>query len=401
MKLFFLLCILFTHYAYATFSTKELVDLVNSKNLKSIDEVIAHLPLDLRMNYTLQYKGSGLQEASYANPRAILFGKDAKFILTFNGSPTQTKYDSLEVLEFNNKTKEFEIYEVKIPSEGKIAYPEKNPANCMQCHATSTQSSPSPIWGRYPFWSGVYGSNDDQLYGHERAEYVKNAVDWKSHPRYKHLKDSPEGSFGPYSTVQLQTMSFRPNSNMGVLLARLNAKAIANQIKKVRNFEKYLLLASASFYHCKKQLTQETLTLLENSLSKDYADNNQAKAFPNKKLYDLENLSSFLGSSTYTWGQSSTESKITDPYFFDGFFRTTPDYVLAELADNFFAKFPNLSRHYKPDPLTKQTVSEPRLTRTQRDRDIVAAMDELGIPLKLNKSSCKEFNYYLHEEFSL
>src|SRR5688572_936104 len=56
-------------------------------SLRRIEEVLAALPDTHLANYTLMHRSRSLHGSSVENPRAILFGKDAKFVLTFNGDP--------------------------------------------------------------------------------------------------------------------------------------------------------------------------------------------------------------------------------------------------------------------------------------------------------------------------
>ena len=75
-------------------------------------------------NYTLMPKSLSIHGSSYLHPRALVFGGDAKLILTFNdgGSPNSANlrpkgYESLEVMCFNSKTSEFEFRDITFPKE--------------------------------------------------------------------------------------------------------------------------------------------------------------------------------------------------------------------------------------------------------------------------------------------
>src|SRR5579884_502312 len=83
-----------TTFAFGShFDFVKLRDLINSKNIESIESLLASLPEEYKLFFTLVYSSKSAQGATPENPRAILFGRDGKLILTFNGSPTQRNYN--------------------------------------------------------------------------------------------------------------------------------------------------------------------------------------------------------------------------------------------------------------------------------------------------------------------
>lgn len=67
---------------------------------------------DFFKKYALVHHSNSLHESSFTYPRALVFGDDAKMILTFNGSPDQAGYERLEISCFNDGDKVFEYYEL-------------------------------------------------------------------------------------------------------------------------------------------------------------------------------------------------------------------------------------------------------------------------------------------------
>src|SRR5690349_15808778 len=74
--------------------------------------LLAALPAPQRTRYALMFESRSLQGATPENPRVILFGPDARFILTFNGSPAQRGFRVVETMEFDDGEKEFRLREL-------------------------------------------------------------------------------------------------------------------------------------------------------------------------------------------------------------------------------------------------------------------------------------------------
>ena len=219
----------------AGFGYEQLRLLINEKNLTSITAVVEHLPPEYKENYTLVYQSDSLHGASEQQPRVLLFGKDAHFIMTFNGDPAQRRYHHLELLQFRPALHEFELHSI-VFENGEPQFSDKNPALCLKCHGPS----PRPLWGSYNYdnktstihWPGLYGSRHDSplLNPDERKAFERFRAEQPRHPRFQHLKiDHPDTDWFPYGKGAFEHR-FRPNNRLGNLLARLNAQRIASRI---------------------------------------------------------------------------------------------------------------------------------------------------------------------------
>jgi hypothetical protein len=95
----------YSHVSWGgSFTLKDLEYILKEKN-SSIEEIISALPDSMRENFTFMKESQSTQGASPNSPRAIVFGKDSKLVMTFNGDPTQAGYDIIEVMAFNETTK--------------------------------------------------------------------------------------------------------------------------------------------------------------------------------------------------------------------------------------------------------------------------------------------------------
>ncbi len=200
-----------------------------SKKVNSVAELLKILPKNLKTNYVFMFESHSLQQASYQNPRAILFTDQADFIMTFNGSPSQEGYETLETIRYveTNNNPRFILEEIVMKTDESLRREflqqnnkkaeiqflldrtdrlGQNPTACLTCH----RQDPRPNWEHYPFWPGSYGqfdskpyaqsalglssSNDEyvsaETYNSEAAKqfplFLKNAL---THVRYQHLED--------------------------------------------------------------------------------------------------------------------------------------------------------------------------------------------------------------------
>jgi hypothetical protein len=153
--------------------------LVTSGGFRSIEDVLPVLsrnyPQYLKFN-TLMYASLSIQKSSFTEPRVLVFGSDAKFILTFNGNESQPGGSAFETVQYSESSHSFEYREIAFKTKSfsredlnlnddEIAFENSNliiskanPGKCVACHLNS-----SPIWPTYFIWPGAYGSDDDQL----------------------------------------------------------------------------------------------------------------------------------------------------------------------------------------------------------------------------------------------
>lgn len=237
---------------------------IETEKLHRIEQVLARLPAAWLDNFTLVYESRSLQDASLAAPRVLLFGRDAKLIITFNGEPPQKLYDELELLQWRESTAEFELRSVKF-SDGGVRFSEKNPEHCLSCHG----QAPRPIWGSYDyqisdreFWPGFYGSVHDapRKVAAERDGYIDLRARAPDHPRYRYLRFVDAGSqWYPYGEGAFQHR-YRPNNRLGNLLARLNARRIAGYVQNSEFFSRHRDLVLAWLMKCPRAQQPEFAT---------------------------------------------------------------------------------------------------------------------------------------------
>ena len=344
--------LLFVSLTHA-FHYEDLVALIGDKKLMNIDAVIRNLPKEYLQNFTLAFGSRSLHGSSYDNPRVILFGATAKLIIAFNGDPTHSKYHSLEVMQFREDSKVFELRTISF--ENGVRFSEKNPVVCQNCHGIN----PRPIWSSYEYseiedrvhWPGFYGSTHDApvLNEGEHKAYIRFRKLAAEHPRYRFLRlDHPETDWYPFGTGPYQHR-FRPNNRLGNLLARLNAKRVANDLKRKVFFQSYPNVALQWLLQCDQAERDHYLSFIKNLYDRDFQSLSHIKLneFQSKSVeqvaFVFEKLLS--GLDVYTWNLSLNPSP-NDPRFFTGIVsidELVAAAVLSELADDHW-----LRRYYVP-----------------------------------------------------
>lgn len=240
-----------TRAVAADFDFAALRSLIESRHIHSLDELLPALPAALRYRYALVFASRSLQQASYRDPRVILYGTDARLVLTFNGQPTQRGYEVLEAVEFG-PDKRFRLREIRFPAAGSAAevlFSEPNPATCQTCHGQPAR----PIWDSWPLWPGVYGQRyDTPLSTSERAGLESFLAGQASHPRYRHLLSvqrlaDPQTFHASSSLRYAGAQQEPPNAEFSALLGDLRAESLVSEMREQPRFAQlqYALLGAA------------------------------------------------------------------------------------------------------------------------------------------------------------
>jgi hypothetical protein len=221
----------------AQFFKADLKRLVQANDIKSTSDLLSKLPAEMFKIPAIIFKSRSLQEASFANPRVVLFNGDASLAISFNGDPSQEGYEAIEIMNFDNDKLAFEFEEIVFEKD--LADRENylllqnlkqeieglkdrstrsgiNPKVCLACH----RENPRPNWESYPIWPGVFGQSDDNLYvfNDQESKAATEFVRRKSeNSRYKFLL-FPKGYMEP------------SNARITFLLSQLNFKRLAKRI---------------------------------------------------------------------------------------------------------------------------------------------------------------------------
>jgi hypothetical protein len=224
---------------------------ISQQQIRSVAGLITALPVSMRSHYVLVFASRSLQSASFENPRAILYGNDAQFIVTFNGHARQRGFDAVEVAEFKADTQSFELREIRFSPEpgAAVEYSAPNPPQCLACHGASVRT----LWDSAPLWPGAYGERYLQpLSAPEKAGMARFLAQQPTHPRYRALLGAARfglqdlyvpGAHSRYDGNDEEP----PNASFSRLLANLNAHRIVAQLSAQPDFTalQFALLGAA------------------------------------------------------------------------------------------------------------------------------------------------------------
>jgi hypothetical protein len=214
------------------------------RDIHSVPEFLAALPESLRSHYVLMFRSRSPQTATYAAPRVILYGSDARNVVAFDGSS-----ETVDLMSFDEDEKSFVFREVTFPTNASappsMVVSEGNPERCRACHGTP----PRPVWDTYPLWPGAYGEeagsppSDKEREGY--ASFLRSRAD---HPRYRSVVARQETSIEAAERRYRGGAALAANTEFTELLSELNAKHIAAELRASPQFEpyRYDLLATIS-----------------------------------------------------------------------------------------------------------------------------------------------------------
>ncbi len=223
------------------FHFDELVSVLNrvqpSTVAQALDAMAREYP-DFFGFHALVYQSQSLQGATPTSPRAIVYGRDARLILAFthlaaDGKP-QFGYDSIEISRFDDLTRTFDFREIRFrddahspddayPAGGKpflISAPNSavtEPGRCQTCHGESIR----PNWNAYSTWPGVYGSLDDF-----RNPESTSTQEYRDYQTFIHSASTRDR----YRVLTSNSLSNRPNHDLGILLTGLNSQRIVQDL---------------------------------------------------------------------------------------------------------------------------------------------------------------------------
>lgn len=234
MKCFLLILLFLGPVAFSQVQTvSSIKNALRERNITTMEEFIADLPQDLLTNFTLMHESKSLHGSSYAEPRAILFGKTGQWIVTFNGSHSQAAGSMIEMMLYEPKTKTYAFHEIDFSGTTPVFH--ESPTKCLACHG----SNPRPIWDHYNAWPGAYGDVDDR-YNLEEHKYLTAFIEKApAHPRYKLLKNLKEGYklSGPSIRNGMTERSMmNRNRDFNLVLYQQRMKDVAFKISKHPKF---------------------------------------------------------------------------------------------------------------------------------------------------------------------
>ena len=126
--------------AETRWSAEALLAEAQAKGITTIDEFLKHLPLPLRENYVFMEQSRSLARATVEQPRAILFGTDARILIAVSSMPSDPLFNVIEVLQQDATTGVWSFRLIDFRSGAPVLTPA--PEVCSTCHGHPAR----PIW---------------------------------------------------------------------------------------------------------------------------------------------------------------------------------------------------------------------------------------------------------------
>jgi hypothetical protein len=180
-------------FAQDAYRLSHIETIVQQRRPASVEDLLKSLPAILRSKFIIMADGRALQQSAPDNPRILFFQNhldssmfnenETRLILTVNLKPESRGGDSLEMLDFDFKTKRFIFQEVSF-KDGKDYVSGRNPPQCMTCHRGGR-----PLWDLYGAWPGTFDGNTIFHNGY-RGQAIRDTVQkaFESSPRTQNLE---------------------------------------------------------------------------------------------------------------------------------------------------------------------------------------------------------------------
>ncbi|NBX75289.1 MAG: hypothetical protein EBQ92_01895 [Proteobacteria bacterium] len=224
--------------------------------VKTVEELLEKLPEAYRTFFVLQYDSHSNHSSNATHPRVIFFGPDAKLLLAFSGLPSDSFYETAEMIEYEPTTASYSFYSIHFQTQ-EPAQVEINPQDCYRCHG----ADPKPNWEPYSLWPGAFGSLHDRILPGTRehfsfGEFLKT---YRESPRYRFLPQpfhlETQDSFGSKS-YYLWNGGVGPGSSLSILLGFLNRDRIAKKLVGSEGHSRYRPALTAALIGCKESIRE-------------------------------------------------------------------------------------------------------------------------------------------------
>lgn len=257
------------------FTMQSLMNLIQSNQVTSVDQLLPLLPQSYRSNFVLMLQSGSSQTATPTSPRVIAYGNMLPAESIFPGENTDRLYlafqtdtgadtkgadtklpNSLEVIEWVPEQRNYQFYQLDFPLASNKISPQ---TSCKDCHGMPLR----PNWTAYPRWDGALGNNN-RLTGdffpppsspldHATLDQAKRKIEAlkKDNDRLKSFDLSAFALLGPdYEGQKTLGEIDLPNANMsGKIGAQLQLRDV-DVIRSSPDFEQFKYAFAGAFIGC-------------------------------------------------------------------------------------------------------------------------------------------------------
>ena len=229
--------------------------------IRKVEDLICVLPKEYREFYALAFRSRSLHQASYQEPRVLLFDSrsPAKFILSFNGNPKHDGYNNVEIIQAKDRERGT-IQFIDVEFSGNASRPAKitmDPPKCLACHGTRIGKDDARfLFDASPVWEGFYGSDlfsqsSQERRLLERAEFKKFQASAASHPRYKQLFSLPQRRADRQDKDSPGIAQDDINQSFTIKLAQFNHRRMLHLVMESEHYAYYKYAIYGVLHECR------------------------------------------------------------------------------------------------------------------------------------------------------
>lgn len=188
--------------AHELLTVKGIYAHVLEHDITNVRDLLSELPASMRESYVLMEDTRSRHLSELEHPRLIMYGLDARFLMSAGGVPEDPLYEVIEMAELDSETGEWIFraldFQQTPPSLS------SSDETCIGCHGDPVR----PIWGNYPDWPGAFGANENDLTPDQAQVLLQLLSDQEQSSRYHHLVLPDEHSVGNNYSFYLPTRSY-------------------------------------------------------------------------------------------------------------------------------------------------------------------------------------------------
>src|SRR5215472_3128546 len=220
------------HHRDYELTAEGIAQLAVDRKIRGVDELLIQLPVSFRESYVFLERSGSLHHAFVQQPRAILFGTDARFLMGIGSVETDPRNQTVDMAQLDTQTGYWQFRTLEFADRGlPILNSDQRP--CESCHGLPAR----PIWGSYPAWPGAFGDQVSDVTP-QQAETLRR------------IRSIPTERFYPlpYDAFYSYMLSARrygyPNTAFNFELAAAAAEGLYKRVRQRESFpsQRYQLL---------------------------------------------------------------------------------------------------------------------------------------------------------------
>lgn len=187
---------------HALLTVQGIYNHVIDNDVTNVHDLLGDMPASMRESYVLMEDTRSRHLSDLEHPRLIMYGLDARFMLSAGGVEEDPLYEVIEMAELDSTTGQWIFRQLDFQQDPPAL--SSNDAACIGCHGDPVR----PIWGNYPDWPGAYGANENDLTSGQVTVMLDLLANQDQTARYHHLALPDEHSIANNYSFYLPTRGY-------------------------------------------------------------------------------------------------------------------------------------------------------------------------------------------------